>query len=81
MAVPLQPPSSAGDYWLAPEQKGRSFPVFTLVFRNQSGLISTLRNQTLDADHGGRIERRNYTVIHDVGWLQARHPSTSKTAR
>jgi predicted transposase YbfD/YdcC len=32
--------------------------------------IST--HETLDADHG-RIETRNYTVIHDVGWLQARH--------
>src|SRR5216684_3692175 len=32
--------------------------------------ISTL--ETVDADHG-RIETRNYTVIHDVGWLQARH--------
>jgi hypothetical protein len=31
--------------------------------------IST--HETLDADHG-RIETRNYTVIHDVGWLQAR---------
>jgi predicted transposase YbfD/YdcC len=28
--------------------------------------------QTVDADHG-RIETRNYTVIHDVGWLQERH--------
>jgi predicted transposase YbfD/YdcC len=32
--------------------------------------IST--HQTVDADHG-RIETRNYTVIHDVDWLQARH--------
>jgi predicted transposase YbfD/YdcC len=32
--------------------------------------IST--HKTVDADHG-RIETRNYTVIHDVGWLQARH--------
>ena len=29
-------------------------------------------HQTVDADHG-RIETRNYTVIHDVGWLQDRH--------
>ena len=29
-------------------------------------------HKTVDADHG-RIETRNYTVIHDVGWLQARH--------
>jgi len=29
-------------------------------------------HQTVDADHG-RIETRNYTVIHDVGWLQERH--------
>ena len=32
--------------------------------------IST--HQTVDADHG-RIETRNYTVIRDVDWLQARH--------
>src|SRR5262249_23760303 len=32
--------------------------------------IST--HQTVDADHG-RIETRNYTVIHDVDWLQTRH--------
>jgi predicted transposase YbfD/YdcC len=32
--------------------------------------IST--HETVDADHG-RIETRNYTVIHDVGWLQERH--------
>ena len=32
--------------------------------------IST--HATVDADHG-RIETRNYTVIHDVDWLQARH--------
>jgi predicted transposase YbfD/YdcC len=32
--------------------------------------IST--HETIDADHG-RIETRNYTVIHDVDWLQARH--------
>src|SRR5208282_3329069 len=31
--------------------------------------IST--HETVDADHG-RIETRNYTVIRDVGWLQAR---------
>jgi predicted transposase YbfD/YdcC len=30
------------------------------------------RQQTVDADHG-RIETRDYTVIHDVGWLQERH--------
>ena len=29
-------------------------------------------HQTVDADHG-RIETRNYTVIHDVGWFQERH--------
>ena len=28
--------------------------------------------QTVDADHG-RIETRNYTVIHDVGWQRERH--------
>jgi predicted transposase YbfD/YdcC len=32
--------------------------------------IST--HETVDGDHG-RIETRNYTVIHDVAWLQARH--------
>lgn len=32
--------------------------------------IST--HETVDADHG-RIETRNYTVIHDVGWLRERH--------
>src|ERR1035438_8332315 len=30
------------------------------------------RHQTVDGDHG-RIETRNITVIHDVGWLQDRH--------
>jgi len=30
------------------------------------------RFETLDGDHG-RIETRNYTAIHDVGWLQERH--------
>lgn len=30
------------------------------------------RVETVDADHG-RVETRNYTVIHDVGWLQERH--------
>ena len=29
-------------------------------------------HETLDADHG-RVETRRYTVLHDVGWLQARH--------
>jgi predicted transposase YbfD/YdcC len=32
--------------------------------------IST--HETVDGDHG-RIETRNYTVIDDVNWLQARH--------
>ena len=32
--------------------------------------IST--HETVDGDHG-RIESRNYTVIHAVDWLQARH--------
>ena len=30
------------------------------------------QHQTVDADHG-RIETRNYTVIHDVAWLQDNH--------
>ncbi|MGK2877598.1 MAG: ISAs1 family transposase [Solirubrobacterales bacterium] len=29
-------------------------------------------HQTIDGDHG-RIETRNITVIHDVGWLRQRH--------
>jgi predicted transposase YbfD/YdcC len=45
----------------ANEQKTKGFKDTT---------IST--HETVDADHG-RIETRNYTVIHDVGWLQARH--------
>lgn len=32
--------------------------------------IST--HKTVDADHG-RVETRNYTVIHDADWLQDRH--------
>jgi predicted transposase YbfD/YdcC len=43
------------------EQKERDFAGTT---------IST--HKTVDADHG-RIETRNYTVIHDAGWLQERH--------
>jgi hypothetical protein len=31
------------------------------------------RHETVDGDHG-RIETRTYTVIHDVAWLQERHP-------
>jgi predicted transposase YbfD/YdcC len=30
------------------------------------------RHQTVDGDHG-RIEKRTYTAIHDVQWLQQRH--------
>jgi predicted transposase YbfD/YdcC len=30
------------------------------------------QHQTIDADHS-RIETRDITVIHDVGWLQERH--------
>jgi predicted transposase YbfD/YdcC len=30
------------------------------------------RHETVDGDHG-RIETRNYTVLHEVGWLQERH--------
>lgn len=43
------------------EQKARKYKDTT---------IST--HETVDADHG-RIETRNYTVIHNVDWLQARH--------
>ena len=45
----------------ANEQKARDF---------KDTAIST--HKTVDADHG-RIETRNYTLIHDVGWLQDRH--------
>jgi predicted transposase YbfD/YdcC len=45
----------------ANEQKSRGFA---------EAVVST--HETVDADHG-RIETRNYTVIHDVGWLRARH--------
>ncbi len=45
----------------ATEQKARDFKDTTVT-----------RHQTLDGDHG-RIETRNVTVVHDVGWLQARH--------
>jgi predicted transposase YbfD/YdcC len=45
----------------ANEQKTRGFKDTT---------IST--HETVDADHG-RIETRNYTAMHDIGWLQERH--------
>ena len=45
----------------ANEQKTRGFKDTTISL-----------HKTVDADHG-RIETRNYTVIHDVGWLQERH--------
>jgi predicted transposase YbfD/YdcC len=31
------------------------------------------RAQTVDGGHG-RIETRNITVVHDIGWLKERHP-------
>ena len=34
--------------------------------------VEISRHETVDGDHG-RIETRNYTVFHDVGWLQERH--------
>ena len=40
------------------------------ALKYRDSTIST--HETIDADHG-RIETRNYTVIHDVEWLQARH--------
>src|ERR1700745_4208911 len=40
------------------------------ALKYRDATIST--HETVDADHG-RIETRNYTVIHDVDWLQARH--------
>ena len=39
-----------------------------LKYKDQT--IST--HQTADAGHG-RIETRNYTVIHDADWLRERH--------
>jgi predicted transposase YbfD/YdcC len=30
------------------------------------------RHETVDGDHG-RVETRNYTMIHDIAWLQERH--------
>lgn len=45
----------------AAEQKARNF---------EDTIVT--RHETLDGDHG-RIERRKYTAIHDVGWLQERH--------
>jgi len=41
------------------------------ALKYRDATIST--HETVDADHG-RIETRNYTVIHDVEWLQAIHP-------
>jgi len=32
----------------------------------------TSHAQSVDGDHG-RIETRNVTVIHDIGWIKARH--------
>lgn len=40
------------------------------ALKYRDATIST--HETVDADHG-RIETRNYTVIHDVEWLQAIH--------
>ena len=45
----------------ANEQKTRAFADTAITAR-----------QTLDGDHG-RIETRKYTVVHEVGWLRARH--------
>lgn len=30
-------------------------------------------DETVDGDHGRRIETRRVTVVHDVAWLQERH--------
>ena len=46
---------------LVKEQKANGF---------RDTAIST--HKTIDADHG-RIETRQYTVIHDIEWLQTRH--------
>jgi predicted transposase YbfD/YdcC len=48
------------DLFLA-EQKANDFSDTTVT-----------HHQTIDGDHG-RIETRDITVIHDVGWLQERH--------
>jgi predicted transposase YbfD/YdcC len=45
----------------ANEQKTRGFKDATISV-----------HETIDADHG-RIETRNYKVIHDIDWLKARH--------
>jgi predicted transposase YbfD/YdcC len=45
----------------AAEQKTNDFKDTTIT-----------HHQTVDGDHG-RIETRDITVIHDVGWLQERH--------
>jgi predicted transposase YbfD/YdcC len=45
----------------ANDQKTRGF---------KDATVST--HKTVDADHG-RIETRNYTLIHDADWLQERH--------
>jgi len=45
----------------AAEQKARDFKDATVT-----------RHETLDGEHG-RIETREYTVIHDVLWLKERH--------
>ncbi len=44
----------------AAEQKARDFKDATVT-----------RHKTLDGEHS-RIETRQYTIIHDVGWLQQR---------
>jgi predicted transposase YbfD/YdcC len=54
--------SLRGDVELfAQEQKAKNFKDTTVS-----------RHQTVDGDHG-RVETRDITVIHDVGWLQDRH--------
>src|SRR6202035_2962280 len=58
-------------------QPGRDRPEWVVAI-NRNGSSQSIviggRNQPVrpDGDHG-RIETRNYTVIHDVDWLQARH--------
>jgi predicted transposase YbfD/YdcC len=54
--------SLRGDVELfAQEQKANGFKDTTVS-----------RHQTVDGDHG-RVETRDITVIHDIGWLQDRH--------
>lgn len=65
------------DYILALKGNQETLCADVEVFANEQKAVKyknakTSAHETVDADHG-RIETRNYTVIHDVGWLQERH--------